>query len=176
MKQEIKQIQPLRVQEIWDEDLQSERITEDGGLTWQIKSNSEKPSIHEEGKFTKGDINGGWSDKEITKETMGITSALNEEFTFTGGIKGRWFVEPLIRNPVIIDQSTMSIVAECITDHNINRQEAEANAAIICCAPEMLGIIKTVKFWFDNEANYPEGTGGYQIAQKAKSILSRISK
>src|SRR6185503_10477868 len=55
-------------------------------------------------------------------------------------------------------------------------EEAEANAALISCAPEMLDIIKAAKVIFENENNYPDGTAGYQIAKQAKAILSRINK
>ncbi len=56
--------------------------------------------------------------------------------------------------------------------------EAEANAAhIVKCVnahDELVSIAKTVKAWFGNEANYPEGTSGYRLAQDAKTLLSNL--
>ena len=40
----------------------------------------------------------------------------------------------------------------------------------------LLDIVKTVKFWFDNENNYPEGTAGYRIAQQAKEAIENANK
>lgn len=50
---------------------------------------------------------------------------------------GHWFVEGLSRNPVVISQHNMSIVAECVMDHNIERNEANANAELIASAPRL---------------------------------------
>lgn len=40
---------------------------------------------------------------------------------------------------------------------------------------ELLGIAKTVAFWFSNEANYPEGTLGYRASQEAKAAIEKAN-
>lgn len=40
--------------------------------------------------------------------------------------------------------------------------------------PDMLKIVKQCAFIFGNEANYPEGTVGYTLAQESKAIIDRI--
>jgi len=39
---------------------------------------------------------------------------------------------------------------------------------------DLLDIAKTVSFWFNNEANYPEGTAGYKLGKKALKTIERI--
>lgn len=52
-----------------------------------------------------------------------------------------------------------------IIDMAFNPLKAELEAA--------KGILKTVRFWFGNEANYPEGTGGYKIVQEINALLNQ---
>lgn len=65
-------------------------------------------------------------------------------------------------------------------DYGTGNNETEANAKLIVTAVNnfegLKAIAKTVKFWFSNEANYPEGTAGYNLAKEAEEILKQIEK
>ena len=54
-------------------------------------------------------------------------------------------------------------------------EETKANSRLIASAPDMLKIVKRAHFWFSNEANYPEGTGGYKMAKEREAILNSIT-
>ncbi len=41
---------------------------------------------------------------------------------------------------------------------------------------KLKGIAKTVVAWFSNEANYPDGTVGYQLCQDAKKALKNANE
>jgi hypothetical protein len=47
----------------------------------------------------------------------------------------------------------------------------EENERLKAVNQELLSIAKAVHFMFSNEANYPEGTRGYYLAQEAKAAI-----
>jgi hypothetical protein len=51
--------------------------------------------------------------------------------------------------------------------------QKEKDKAIIEKAFE---IAVTCRFWFDNEANYPKDTAGYNLAQKCKEFITQLEK
>jgi len=40
---------------------------------------------------------------------------------------------------------------------------------------ELLDIVKTIAFWFGNEANYPIGTNGYNIYKKSQTAIEKAN-
>ncbi len=69
-------------------------------------------------------------------------------------------------------------VADC-NSMFISKQTADANAKYICLAVNsheaLLDIAKRALFMFQNEANYPEGTNGYRLAQSAKEAINKCT-
>jgi len=66
------------------------------------------------------------------------------------------------------------------TDYKRTKKDADEIAKMIVNAvnsfDELLSIAKTVKFWFGNEANYPEGTAGNRICKEAIAAIEKAEK
>lgn len=70
-----------------------------------------------------------------------------------------------------IRPESAKIFVKWLTD-NYLPESVNERQSLIDSNRELLEIVKECFYYFDNEQNYPEGTGGYAIFQRAKTALN----
>ena len=74
------------------------------------------------------------------------------------------------------DEKSKHLIAAFKAGANWQKEQSSIQyKELIDSHAELLGIAKTVAFWFSNEANYPEGTLGYRASQEAKAAIEKAN-
>ncbi len=129
-------------------------------------SQGESPKTVGLHNIIKINVDGFNADRTPTENNTGDKSI--EEFT------GDWFISGGMVDGYEIRTKSGGVIVSPHTIYPVSHENAELIVKAVNNFEDMLSIVKRVKFWFDNEANYPVGTAGHTIAQEAKQILSRI--